>query len=142
MFKEKEETKFLAFLIFLYFFLRLFLLDYLPFIRDEALYVQMINEQLSSPSFIPTFLGYPMDWKPPVFFWIYGFFVSLLSNFDLSFEFIYRFPSVLFGSFNLILVYLLTKELSKNIDIAKVVSIIYCINFLVVQVNVSLLIDT
>ena len=131
----KKQPLFLLSLFFSYLIIRLLLISYVPFVRDEALYVQMINEQIEDITFIPTYLGHPVDWKPPVFFWVYSFFVRFLITLPLSDEIIYRLPTVIFGFLNLFIVFFLSKKLSNSTEVAKVVSIIYSFNFLVIYLN-------
>ncbi len=138
----KNKSLFLFFLFSLYLIIRLLLISYVPFVRDEALYVQMINEQIEDITFIPTYLGHPMDWKPPVFFWVYSFFVRFLITLPLSDESIYRLPTVIFGFLNIFIVFFLSKKLSNSTEVAKVVSIIYSFNFLVIYMDNTVLIDT
>ena len=39
---------------------------------DPAVYAQVVREMAESPSIVPTYLGNPIAWKPPVAFYIYA----------------------------------------------------------------------
>lgn len=94
------NRKLLLILVVVYLITRLPLLSILPFVQDEALYSIMIEEQAEHPTLIPTFLGYPVSWKPQLFFWTYALF-SKLSFGILPLELVYRLPSFLFGLFSI-----------------------------------------
>lgn len=83
----------LLILIAIFLITRIPLLFYLPFVQDEALYAVMVAEQVEHPTSIPTFLGYPVSWKPVPFFWIHVPFYEL----PLQLEAKLRLPSLLAG---------------------------------------------
>ena len=93
--REKAATpgNLIIALVLVYLITRLPLLAYLPLVMDEAVYGIMIEEQAHAPTIIPTFLDYPMSWKPALFFWA----ASLFSSLPLPMEIAYRLPSFLFG---------------------------------------------
>ncbi|MFN7991403.1 MAG: phospholipid carrier-dependent glycosyltransferase [Candidatus Micrarchaeia archaeon] len=94
-FLKNDRAAILA-LIALYLALRLPLLLYLPLVQDEAVYSVMLA---SGPSVIPTFLGHPVAWKPPLFFYVYSPLYHLISSLAPAVqpEFALRLPSLLFG---------------------------------------------
>ncbi len=83
----------LLILIAIYLVTRIPLLFYLPFVQDEALYAVMIAEQADNPTLVPTFLDYPVGWKPAPFFWLHVPFNEL----PLPLEARLRLPSMLAG---------------------------------------------
>lgn len=52
--------------------LRFALIPTFPLFGDEAVYAEITEEMLRSPGLIPTYLGNPVSWKPPVSFWAYA----------------------------------------------------------------------
>jgi len=92
----ETDRECLVVLAIVYLLLRLPLLTFLPLVQDENLYAMMAQEQLQHLTLIPTFLGYPVSWKPPLTFWVYAGFSKILSGL-LPLEAVYRLPSVLFG---------------------------------------------
>ncbi|MEW6722125.1 MAG: glycosyltransferase family 39 protein [Candidatus Micrarchaeota archaeon] len=89
----KDERRLLIILLLLYLATRLPLLNYLPFIKDEGIYAMMALEQASAPSLVPTFMGYPVGWKPAPFFWLH----SPLLGLPLPLEAAFRLPSFIAG---------------------------------------------
>jgi 4-amino-4-deoxy-L-arabinose transferase-like glycosyltransferase len=102
----------LLILIAVYLVTRLPLLFYLPFIQDEALYAVMIAEQAEKPTLIPTFLDYPVGWKPAPFFWLHVPFNEL----PLPLEARLRLPSMLAGLVSIPVIFRLLQNagISKN----------------------------
>jgi 4-amino-4-deoxy-L-arabinose transferase-like glycosyltransferase len=101
----------LLILVVVYLLTRLPLLFYLPFIQDEALYAVMISEQAENPALIPTFLDYPVGWKPAPFFWLHVPFNEL----PLPLEAKLRLPSMLAGLISIPVVF----RLLQNVGISK-----------------------
>ena len=79
---------------------------YMPFVQDESLYSVMIEEQAAHPTLIPTLFGYPVSWKPALFFWTY----AALSRVQLPIELAYRLPSLAFGLLTVIIIGLLVEN--------------------------------
>lgn len=117
---------------------RLPLLFFLPLIRDEALYSIMVEEQVRSPTLIPTLFGYPVSWKPPLFFWVY----SLFSQFPLPLEAVYRFPSFLFGLATLVPLYLILRNVGASRNVAFFSLVVFLFSFVSLYSNGALLTDT
>ncbi|MEW6036062.1 MAG: glycosyltransferase family 39 protein [Candidatus Micrarchaeota archaeon] len=101
-----DDRRLILLLVALFLLTRLPLLTYLPLTKDEAIYAVMIEEQVRSPTLVPTFLGYPVSWKPILFFWVY----SILSRLPLPLELAYRLPSLLFGMISVPLLYHIFRE--------------------------------
>ncbi len=122
---------------------RLVFMEFIPMKLDECLYAIMIEEQISQPTLVPTFLGYEVGWKPPLFFWYAGIFALFLKPLEfLSLEAVYRLPNIIVGFVNLVLVYLIIKHITKDRDIALVSSFVYALMPLTVYVDASVLTDT
>jgi len=132
----------LFFLVVLAFFARIWLIYYLPLIKDEILYAENIHSQISAPSFGLHFLGQLATWKPPLFFLVYAPLVALLQYLPIGFEAVYRLPTVLFGMINILLVYRFLRNISEDKNIAFYTSLIYSMVFLTVYVDSTVLIDT
>ncbi len=124
----KDETRLIILLIAVYLLTRLPLLGYLPLIKDEAIYSIMIHEQSVSPTIIPTLFGYPVSWKPILFFWT----GTLFSGLPLPIELTYRLPSFLFG---LLTVPLLFSVLRKS-GIGSSISFLSTLSFLLCAVSI------
>jgi 4-amino-4-deoxy-L-arabinose transferase-like glycosyltransferase len=103
-------------IIAIYAITRLPLIVAMPLALDEALYSTMIFEQSHHPTMIPTFLGYPVNWKPAPFFWIYDALAMPLMGSPLPLEALLRWPSFIFGLLSLLPLYLVFRKsgASKN----------------------------
>ena len=139
---RENDKLLLAILAIIYLAARLPILDALPFIKDEGLYAAMIEEQISHPTLVTTFLGYSVAWKPPIFFWVSGLFVSFLRSFGfLSIEAVYRLPCVLFGLINVYLVFLIIEKLTQEKDVAFLSALLYSTFFIAIHVDIRVLTD-
>jgi 4-amino-4-deoxy-L-arabinose transferase-like glycosyltransferase len=107
----KKDSSLLIILSIAYLLTRLIPALIMPLSVDEAVYSIIIEEMAESPTLIPTFLGHPVSWKPPLFFWV----DSLFSGLPLPLELAYRLPSLLFGLFSVILTY----QLMRSLDISR-----------------------
>ncbi|MBI5227681.1 glycosyltransferase family 39 protein [Candidatus Micrarchaeota archaeon] len=137
--KLPQKEHFVVFLLLIIYVLsRLPLLNYLPLIKDEAIYSVMSTEQMGHLTLIPTFLGYPVSWKPAPFFWLYGFF----SNFPLPIEMAFRLPSFIFGFLTLIPLYLLLRNIGLNKNIAFFSIVIFLFSLTSIYSNLSVLTDS
>jgi len=121
---------------------RLVLINWVPLVRDEILYAEAIQSQISNPSLAIHFLGEVVTWKPPLFFLVYAPFVAFLQNFVPGLEATYRLPTILFGVVNVLLVYRLIKNVKESRNIALFTAFIYSLIFLTVYVDSTVLIDT
>jgi hypothetical protein len=137
----ENEKKLLVILVLFFLVTRFALINYLPLIQDENIYSIMIEEQIDNPTLVPTFLGYEVGWKPPIFFWVYGLFAMVLSQLPVSIEVVYRLPTLIFGLINLILVFKITKEITKKNEIAFFTAFIYEFIFLVIYTDLIVMTD-
>ncbi len=138
----KTEWSFLLLLL-VYFIPHALLLTYMPMKLDECLYAIMIEEQIEKPTIIPTFLGYEVGWKPPVYFWAAGVLVVILKQMSfLPLDAVYKLPNVFFGFVNLILFYALIKKTTKNEKIAFLCGVAFALTPLVMFLDNSVLTDT
>jgi 4-amino-4-deoxy-L-arabinose transferase-like glycosyltransferase len=110
----------------------------MPFIQDEALYAIMIEEQASSPTLIPTFLGFPVSWKPVLFFWLH----VLPSRLDLPLEITYRLPSLLLGLASIPLLYHLLRNSGASRTIAFCSILIFSFSMFTIYPQTTLLLDS
>lgn len=109
----EKESHLILILAAVYLLTRLPLMFIMPLMQDEAIYAVMIEEQKLHPTILPTFLGYLVSWKPPLFFWTDAAFPPL-SHLELS----YRFLPFLCGLLTLPLLYFLLRNTgaSRNIS--------------------------
>ncbi|MCK4319846.1 glycosyltransferase family 39 protein [Candidatus Micrarchaeota archaeon] len=129
------------FLVAVFLLIQLPFIQYLPFITDENVYVLMILDQIEHPSLFPTMLDVPVGWKPPLFFWVYAFFVQFLDKLNLSFELTYRLPTLLFGLIN---IFLFQKLMNRFVDEKSAfwMTLAYIFIPLNIYVNNTVLLDT
>ncbi len=120
---------------------RLIIILLMPFVLDEALYSVMISEQSHHITLIPTFLGYPMSWKPAPFFWLYGLIANPLLAAGLPLEFAYRFPSLLFGLLSLLPVYLVLRKTGASKSVALLSLVVFISSGISIYPQSTLLID-
>ncbi|HSB46669.1 MAG TPA: glycosyltransferase family 39 protein [Candidatus Bilamarchaeum sp.] len=134
---EKEEGL-MAILAIVYALLRLPVSLLLPFIRDEALYAIMIEEQKLRLTLVPTFLGHFVSWKPPLFFWAYLPFTYLPLPLELS----YRLPSMLIGLATIPLLFRLLRNagISRNMAFFSMLFSLFSIH--TIYPNATLLTDS
>jgi hypothetical protein len=97
---------------------RLIFIFTMPLILDEAIYSMMLFEQAHHASIIPTFLGYPVSWKPAPVFWIYGFVSQALLSSGFPIEAALRLPSALLGLASLLPLYLVLRKVGASKDLA------------------------
>jgi len=128
-------------LIVLYLITHLPMLNALPLMQDEAVYSIMIEEQIENPTLVVTFLGQEVGWKPPLFFWIYGFFVRFIHDLPVPIEAIYRLPGLLFGMINLFLVYFIFEKLAGRKE-GFLAALTYAVIPLPILIDNMVLIDT
>ncbi len=134
-----SDRTLIAALLLLFLLTRLPLLAYLPFVKDEGLYAVMIEEQRASPTFVPTFLGEPVNWKPPVFFWAYSLFPQIPL---LPMEASYRLPSMLFGLLAVPIVFDILRNTGAGRNVAFFSTLIFIASMPSMYPNAALLIDS
>ncbi|MBN1170132.1 glycosyltransferase family 39 protein [Candidatus Micrarchaeota archaeon] len=133
-----DDKRMIILLALVYLLIRLPLLNYLPFIRDEALYAVMITEQINHPTLIPTFFGYPVSWKPPLFFWTY----SILTQISLPAEAAFRLPSLLFGLFTIPILFRIFRNVGISRNLTFFSLIIFMVSYVSSYSNAALLLDS
>jgi 4-amino-4-deoxy-L-arabinose transferase-like glycosyltransferase len=110
----------------------------MPLAQDEAVYSIMIAEQQAHPTLIPTFLGHPVGWKPPLFFWAYAAFPRL----PLPLEASLRLPSLLFGLASIPLLYSFMRNTGCSKNVTFLSGIIFMSSFLSSYPQTALLLDS
>lgn len=110
----KNDRTLILILVAIYLLTRLPLLQFLPLVQDENLHSIMAEEQAEHLTLIPTFMGYPVSWKPAPFIWAY----SALSRMPLPIEARYRLPSLLFGLITIPPLFLLLRNLGLSRNLA------------------------
>ncbi len=134
-----EKNSILLFVLaFLFIITRLPPAVLMPFMQDEAIYAIMIDEQAANPTLIPTFLGYPVSWKPPLFFWTY----SVLSQTPLPLELSYRLPSIVFGLATIMILFHLLRNLGISRNITFFSLIVFIFSYPTLYAHVALLTDS
>lgn len=113
-----SDVKNALFITLAYLATRLFFILLMPLMLDESLYSVMISEQSNHLSLIPTFLAYPVSWKPAPFFWLYGFIANPLLSAGFPLELALRFPSLMFGLLSLIPLYLVLRKAGASKGVA------------------------
>jgi len=79
---------------------------------DESWYSLMVQEFSENPLMvIPTLTGESVEWKPPLFFWLYSAFYLLFKNLPFSQELIMRLPSAIFTSAAVSMFFVLANQL-------------------------------
>lgn len=108
-----ENEHIALFILVLLFNLTLILAIPHPFQLDEGTYAVMIKDISEHPEHItPAINGEHVEWKPPLFFWIYGFFYYFLKNLTfLPLETVFRLPSAFFGALNAVLLFKVGRKL-------------------------------
>jgi len=134
----KDETRLIILLIAVYLLTRLPLLGYLPLIKDEAIYSIMIHEQSVSHTILPTLFGYPVSWKPILFFWT----GALFSGLPLPIELIYRLPSFLFGLLTVPLLFAVLRKSGINANISFLSTLAFLLCAVSIHPNTHAMIDT
>ena len=84
-----------------------------PFVYDEGTYAVMISEFAKDPSAVtPTVTGVHVEWKPPLFTWVYSVPYAALNSLKFpSQEAVFRLPSAFFGACSAMLLYLVALRL-------------------------------
>lgn len=139
---KQQEILFLFSILVLTLLIQLPLLNAWPLITDENLYAIMISEQMEEKTILPTFLGYPTTWKPPLFFWVYADMVNIIKDISMPVEALFRLPTVFFGILSLYVLYYLLKELEVTQSLRFLTVLIYILVPVVIYTNNSVLVDT
>lgn len=126
----------------IYLAIRLPILTVVPLMQDEAFYSVMIEEQIENPTTSVTLFGEPVGWKPPLFFWISGFFVQFLRNLPIPIEAVYRLPVILFGLINVFLVFFICEKITGKKEEAFLMTIVYATMGITVHTDLRVLTDT
>ncbi len=134
----KKDYVLILFLAIVYLLIRAPFLEYLPLVQDEAPYSVVISEMADSPGLTPTFFGYPVSWKPPLFHITY----SLFSNLPLSIEMAFRLPSLIFGLLSLVPLFYLLQNAGSSRNIAFFTSLIFLFSFVSHYPQTALLADS
>jgi hypothetical protein len=133
----QSETRLVIMLIVLFLLSRLPLLGYMPLVKDEAIYAMMIEEQADHPTLMPTFLGYPVSWKPPLFFWAY----SLVPALPLPLEAGYRVPSLILSLITIPILFRTLRNMGASKPLSFLTLLIFTFSLPSVNPSVSLLTD-
>lgn len=137
-----SNAKRVALILCIYILSRLPLLLVMPLTFDEALYSTMIFEQMHHPTLIPTFLGYPVGWKPGLFFWSYAAFALPFINTGFPLEAVFRMPSFLFGLASILPLYLVLRKAGASEDSAFISIIVFILSGVSIYAQSSLLTDS
>jgi 4-amino-4-deoxy-L-arabinose transferase-like glycosyltransferase len=113
-----------------------------PFIGDEGLYAQEIDEMIRTGSLSTTYMGEYVPWKPPLTFYVHASFAKLVEPLNLPIEVAYRLPSYLFSILAVVAFYFLTRNFTENDDIAFVAALIFTTIPHLLVLNVLLMTDT
>jgi hypothetical protein len=135
------ERRLLAILFVVYILSRLPLLGMLPLVLDEALYLEIIEEQRESPSLIPTFIYYPVSWKPAPFFWTYDYLSRPLLAMGIPLEAAHRFPSFLFGLLSIPPLFFVLRKSGLSPKMSFYSSLIFLFTSVSIYSDVALLTD-
>jgi len=141
-FTFENEKRLLFLLLLVTLISRIFLIFYIPLVKDEIIYAENIHQQIEHPSLELYLLDQQVTWKPPVFFLVYAPMVNLLQHLPIPFEVAYRLPTILFSLISIVALYFVIKNIASDISISFFTSLIYSLIFLTVYVNSVLLIDT
>ncbi len=84
-----------------------------PFQFDEGTYSFMVKDISEHPEHLtPAIFGEHTEWKPPLFFWIYGIFYYFLKQLSfLSVEMVFRIPTAFFAAVNASLIFNISKKM-------------------------------
>ncbi len=109
---SQDKTTIILFIVSLVFFIIAACFAPPFFIFDEGTYALMIHEFSENPTnILPTVLNVYVEYKPPLFTWVYAPFYILLKQLPLNTEAAFRLPSALFSAASTVLVFLLGKKI-------------------------------
>lgn len=134
----EDERRSLLFLAAIYLALRLPVLLAMPLVQDESIYAIMAEEQAAHPTLVPTFLGYPVSWKPAPFFWL----LSAASLLPLPLEASYRVFSLVAGLATLLCLQRIFSNCGMDKAISFLTLLIFTISFISINPDTSILLDS
>lgn len=134
----KLEKRPVLILMGLFLLLRLPILLYTPLIQDEAVYTVMIEEQRAGLTLVPTFLGYPVAWKPMLFFWLNAILPVLPGPPELTF----RIPSLLFSLATIAPLYLLLRSAGCSKKLTFIAMLIFLLSYITSYASTIGIIDS
>ncbi|VVC03739.1 Dolichyl-phosphate-mannose-protein mannosyltransferase [Candidatus Bilamarchaeum dharawalense] len=137
-----DYKKIVLILALAYLVIRIPIIASVPLMQDESFYSVMIEEQISHLTTVVTLFNEPVGWKPPLFFWISGFFVQFLRDLPIPIEAVYRIPNVLFGLVNTILVFFIFEKITKKKDEAFLMALAYLTIGINIHSELRVLTDT
>lgn len=140
MSESNYATPMLIVLVFA-FLIRILLVHVHPFYLDEGLYTETISEQLDHPGMVMTYLGFPVAWKPPLFFWLYALPVAGLKMLSTDVELVFRLPNILLGVLNVWLIFSLFRRI-ENEKIGFYAALLYAFCPLTIYTDLRVLVDT
>jgi MFS family permease len=122
------------------FLLKAFYLGEIPLQFDGTLYAVMIAEEAEGITFLPTYLGWCVPWKPGLYFITYSLFLPITSQLFDSIEWIYKSPNLLFGIINAFVFYLISKRFLKP-DVALAATLLFYSAYGVIYAETRLLME-
>jgi hypothetical protein len=138
----EREWRLVAALAIIFLLTHLPFLCYMPLVKDEAIYAMMLEEQARNPTLVPTFLGNPVNWKPPLFFWAYAAFTRpLLSAPAIPLEAAYRLPSLAFSLLTIPVLFRTLRNIGASSALASLAMLIFIVSLPSINPSVSLLTD-
>ncbi|MFA5077844.1 MAG: glycosyltransferase family 39 protein, partial [Candidatus Micrarchaeia archaeon] len=121
------------------FFVHLAFMSMHPMYLDEALYAKMVMEQQEHLTMVPTYLGYDVGWKPPLFYWVFSFLTRITSALASNVDFIYKFPNIMLGMVNIALTYwILRRRLDAELACMAIPLYAFCALFIYTNERVLL----
>lgn len=122
----KDEKMQIIIISILYLLLRLPLLNFLPFTFDENLHFFISEELKENPTLLPQFFGYPISWKPSLFFYMNIPFSYLPFGEEVN----YRLSSFLFGFGSVLMIYFVFKNLKIKEELCFLSPIAFLFSFI------------
>jgi 4-amino-4-deoxy-L-arabinose transferase-like glycosyltransferase len=143
-FYKKNRNAIFIFILFLSsFIIHIFYMSSILIYGDEAVYAEIIDEFIRTPTLIPHYMGHMISWKPPFGFAVYSLLIYVLRiiNPGVPTEIAYRVPSIIFGVLLTLALYFLVRKLYSE-EIAFLSALIFTVNTVSVAISLSLLLDT
>lgn len=134
----KEDSRPIFILLAVFLFLRLPMLLYTPMMNDDSVYAIMIEEQREGLTLIPTFLGYPVSWKPMLFFWLNASLPTLPGPLELT----YRIPTFIFAMATIVPLYLLLRNAGCSKAVAFISMLVFQLTYITSYPNTMGIIDS
>ncbi len=141
-YRKNRNALFISVLILLSLAISLYYMPSAPLLNDEAVYAEMIDEFIRTPTLVPHFMGHVVSWKPILGFATYAIFISgfHILNPAMPVEFLYRFPSIIFGVLSAVAVYFIGRKFYGE-EVALLSAVIFAVNPVSVVLNESLLLE-